>query len=1083
MSRRLGDIRIILIKRRLLSKCSVLFLLTILSVQTSFAQLTIINKAEDNYRAVHWGIDEGLGKERWHNAILKDVNGFLWIGSNYGELSRFDGSSFKRYDPDKNKPGAIATNNCLAFVEDSLHNIWIGRFQGLSRYDIKADTFTNFSSRITSGTSDEHITPFWATSNEIFCIEGGTWITTYNVHSFARKKLLKIAETDKVNIGFPAAYAIFDSASKSIWMLKYDEEGLVQLSLSTGRVTQHSRVVETKKPHSYVHKGAEAMCYDRRRNCIWINSHDGLIRFTLNDRQFHHIDPLNQLENLKEYERYVGIDIDPQGRIWFATAPKGIIIYDPSSQSVMQPFFDSTLQNKVTDGNLKIYCDRDGIIWTSYWSVNGIYQLVPFSPSVHRYTANALKPDSLSSLVIYTMMGGEHGSLWIGTPNEGLNIFNPETETFRVLREKDLPGIKSKGIVPMVIDTLRKISWLNAGPPDRVYEMDMQTRKCKPVIFKDTANRVLPPINIISNMARSFKNGFVFLDAGYGIFEVNNDSPVARLVITQYQTIFRMTIGEGRKLFLRTTPDHGVTYYYANGKWIKTPHLLDSLEWSDIFFDKTDETYWVGVHKELRHYDKGFHKIRSYTDEEGLIGDPLSIIADGRGNIWFNNDRKVIAILNIKTGIISTLSEQDGYQKQSFDWTSPKATEAGGNLYFAGNFLAHEKIGLDRIRPEKFVQSPPSFVYLNSLKINQHDFPLSTGVNNLQELSLRYFENKISLETGIINYYSRGKSHIRYKLEVKGKNAEWEYAPAYYTIRYEDLPPGKYKLVIQASSAANEFNGPEKILSINIAPAFWNTWWFRITVAIFVIILIYAFMRWRIQRRFRLQLEQSEKERQLAELKQKATELEMQALRAQMNPHFIFNSLNSINRFILQNNKTQASEYLTKFSKLVRLILQNSQVSLIPLESELESLELYLNLEAVRFNYHFDYKISVPKDLDISALQVPPLILQPYVENAIWHGLMHKEEKGQLDVEVSEEDDHLYFKITDNGVGREKAAALASKSATKHKSMGLRITAHRIAIIQKSQALESPVTINDLVNADGSAAGTEVTIKMPLIYD
>ena len=209
----------------------------------------------------------------------------------------------------------------------------------------------------------------------------------------------------------------------------------------------------------------------------------------------------------------------------------------------------------------------------------------------------------------------------------------------------------------------------------------------------------------------------------------------------------------------------------------------------------------------------------------------------------------------------------------------------------------------------------------------------------------------------------------------------------------------------------------------------------------------------------------------------------MQALRAQMNPHFIFNSLNSINRFILQNNKVQASEYLTKFSKLVRMILQNSQVSLITLETELESLELYLNLEALRLNYHFDYNISVPKNLDISALQVPPLILQPYVENAIWHGLMHKEEKGQLDVEVSEENDHLLFKITDNGIGRVKAAELASKSATKHKSMGLRITAHRIAIVQNSQTLTSPVTVKDLVNPDGTAAGTEVIIKMPVLYD
>ena len=229
--------------------------------------------------------------------------------------------------------------------------------------------------------------------------------------------------------------------------------------------------------------------------------------------------------------------------------------------------------------------------------------------------------------------------------------------------------------------------------------------------------------------------------------------------------------------------------------------------------------------------------------------------------------------------------------------------------------------------------------------------------------------------------------------------------------------------------------------------------------------------------------EAAKMQRENTTLKQKSSELEMQVLRAQMNPHFIFNSLNSINRFILQNNKEQASEYLTKFSKLVRMILQNSQASLITLESELEALNLYLEMEALRFNYHFTYKISVPKDLDIEVLKVPPLILQPYVENAVWHGLMHKEEKGQLDIEVSEGGEHLYFKITDNGIGRKKAAEIESKSATQHKSMGMRITADRIAMMQHSNGEESPVTINDLVQTDGIAAGTEVIVKMPILYD
>ena len=233
----------------------------------------------------------------------------------------------------------------------------------------------------------------------------------------------------------------------------------------------------------------------------------------------------------------------------------------------------------------------------------------------------------------------------------------------------------------------------------------------------------------------------------------------------------------------------------------------------------------------------------------------------------------------------------------------------------------------------------------------------------------------------------------------------------------------------------------------------------------------------------REQLENRKKEQLVAELLQQKTELEMQVLRSQMNPHFIFNSLSSINRFILQNNKTQASEYLTKFSKLMRLILENSQAPLISMESELESLKLYLDLEALRFNYRFGYKISVAPEIDVSMLKVPPLILQPYVENAIWHGLMHKEEKGQLDIEISREEDHLFIKITDDGVGRKQSASFGSKSATLHKPMGLRITADRIAMLERSFIKESSVTINDLVQPDGKPAGTEVTLKIPAIYD
>lgn len=229
-----------------------------------------------------------------------------------------------------------------------------------------------------------------------------------------------------------------------------------------------------------------------------------------------------------------------------------------------------------------------------------------------------------------------------------------------------------------------------------------------------------------------------------------------------------------------------------------------------------------------------------------------------------------------------------------------------------------------------------------------------------------------------------------------------------------------------------------------------------------------------------LKMQTFENARTKAEFQQQATELEMQALRAQMNPHFIFNSLNSINRFILQNNSEQASEYLIKFSRLIRLILQNAQVSMISLESELESLKLYLELEALRLENRFEYKIILPADLDIFAIRVPPLIIQPYAENAIWHGLTHKEDKGHLEINVSEENGYLFFKIIDDGIGRNKAALINNPYDIRKKSLGSKITADRIAMMQ-GRGLG--VTINDLVSPEGNAIGTEVIIKISVNYD
>jgi LytS/YehU family sensor histidine kinase len=184
----------------------------------------------------------------------------------------------------------------------------------------------------------------------------------------------------------------------------------------------------------------------------------------------------------------------------------------------------------------------------------------------------------------------------------------------------------------------------------------------------------------------------------------------------------------------------------------------------------------------------------------------------------------------------------------------------------------------------------------------------------------------------------------------------------------------------------------------------------------------------------------------LANLRHKTGELEMQALRAQMNPHFIFNCLSSINHFILKNESEMASDYLTKFSRLIRMVLNNSKNPLINLEEELEMLRLYMDLERLRFNNTFDYSINFYNHFDISSIFIPPLLLQPFAENAIWHGLMNKKEQGLMEVAFELDNGMLNCYIIDNGIGRKNAETLKSKSAEKQKSMGMQITAERLAL-------------------------------------
>lgn len=224
---------------------------------------------------------------------------------------------------------------------------------------------------------------------------------------------------------------------------------------------------------------------------------------------------------------------------------------------------------------------------------------------------------------------------------------------------------------------------------------------------------------------------------------------------------------------------------------------------------------------------------------------------------------------------------------------------------------------------------------------------------------------------------------------------------------------------------------------------------------------------------------QTEKKRELSSFKQNIAETKMQALRAQMNPHFLFNSLNSIENFIMKNEKRAASDYLNKFSTLIRMILESSRVEKVPFAQDFEAIKLYVELEQLRFNHKFQFTTFVSDVVLNDDYSVPPLLIQPFVENAIIHGLSHSEnDQLELKINVTTEDDFIIYEIEDNGIGRVQSGKYKLNRGSSHESLGLKVTMERIAILNLQNKQKASLVIKDMYHPSGEPSGTYVRLKL-----
>jgi ligand-binding sensor domain-containing protein len=1001
-------------------------------------------------------VQQGL-KTNWIYPIIQDKAGNLWISCVEGGVSKYDGKSFTNYTMAQ----GLSSDIVLSLLQDNEGNLWLGTLHGgLNKFDGKS--FSHYT--INHG------------FNSIPCMlqdrKGNIWLgTDEGVCKYDRKTFTHYTVAQGLINNH--VHSIAEDSEGAIWL--GTEGGVSKFDNKCFRNYTTAQGLSNGKVNFLLKDGKD----------LWISIEKrGVMRF--DGRQFEHYSTEQGLSSNKVN----CISKDQLGNVWFGTDDRGVIKFDGAS------FIIFTTEQGLNNNNVhSIIEDKTGNLWISTNDGLSKYYGKQFT---HLNSSMGFSPGVYFSLTI-----DKAGNLWGGIHGGGVNRFDGKSITHYTTEQ----GLGSNNVMCFLEDSNNL--WIGTKPGG--------VTKYDGTSFIQLEN-FQPDVAVFSMLKDRKGNIWFGTNEGLEKYDGKNFMHFGVAQGLSWKSICSICEDKNGNLWLGTEYDSMVnklelpaaeTGRYAFTHYNINPGLVSSI--NCIKEDKENNLWFGTSNAGVVKFDR--KTFTRYTTAQGLSNNSVnSIVEDNDENIWFltynglckmrkqrgNKERGKIS--GQTTGALFTnYLDADGFLGVGGHYNS-LILERKRNIWAgAENRITcyhPERDAPDTIPPQIHLSGISLFgENMNWLNLEKkkdtaiilsngvpiHDFKfgeLSNWYNVPQDLDLLYNNNYLTFQ--FVGIDINKPRHVRYQYILEGLDDNWSSVTENSYATYNNLPHGSYTFKVKAVNSdgywSNELSYP-----FNIRPPWWKTWWFRITIGLLLITTIYVLLRWRVHQKFRYQLERSEKEKQLAELQQQKSELEMQALRAQMNPHFIFNSLNSINMFILENNKLQASEYLSKFSRLVRLILQNSQEAFIPLENELEALRLYLQLESLRFQNKFEYQILVNDDLDANGLKVPPLIIQPYAENAIWHGLMHKKEKGHLEVAVYLENESLFYRITDDGIGRKNAAEIKSKSTSTHKSMGMRITTDRLATLQLKN--ETSLTITDLVLADGKPGGTEVLIRIPAYYD
>lgn len=1006
---------------------NVLFLLFLLFTPTVFWG--------QSYHFRNYTVKDGIAQSQVY-ALLQDSRGYLWMGTRGGGLTRFDGITFTTFT-EKN---GLGNNYINCIREDPEGNLWIGTNNGISRYN--GLTFESFKFSDSEG-KFQILSIVWDTKGKMF-LSGNKGVFTFDGKQF--KSLNEQLELENLTVNT----LLFDKEDR---LYVGYSKGLFRYTLNNNRWKKQNFGDENR----YMRNAITTLTEDKAGH-LWIGTYgDGM--YCYNGNQFFRIDLKHELYK----QTVLDIYIDHNQDLWIGTLTSGVAHYSKAGKSFS--WFGE--REGLSNNHVRSICQDNS---NSYWFGTS-------GGGVANYAGNQFtgydEKSGLKTNFIYSVFRDSKNRLWIGNGQKGVTL--KENNTFVIF--DGLNGFADVKVKAMAEDFQGNLYFGTDG--QGVFRYDGETFEG----LKEFSRSYIRSIQVDN------QGNLWVATAGLGILKWNGELQKRFLVADGLlqNRITCLHIDKMNRIWYGSE-ENGIGYIFndvPSKNYIQEKNGLSSNAIRCLSED-ANGTIWAGTAGagiNRISFNGNKHQIRIYGIKDGLTSSNVYLISnDDSGNcivgtetgidfIEFQTDNTVKDIRHF--GKSEGFTGIETCQNASFkdnDGTFWFGTINGLFHYNPANLYRNNHEPITQIRDIKLFYIPLSQTnYKDKIK----------PWNKIEQLLLPHDQNHISFDFFAINFSN--PEAVRYQWKLVGFDENWSPPSKEHSIVYSNLNPGKYTFLLKASNEDEVWNKQPIAFSFEIELPFWKTWWF-LTLEIGLIgLILFLLFRWRIN----LVRNKSREREEKISMEKELMELEQKALRLQMNPHFIFNALNSIQSQIGTGNEQEARYYLAKFSRLMRQILSNSRNTFITLEEEVSTLENYLLIEKFCNGDRFDYTIQVDESLEKDFILIPPMLLQPFVENAIKHGFKfppNEPRNGQIKVTFRSVEEHLICEVKDNGIGRKKAAENNAKSMESyHESTALKVTNERLELLKKENTT-AQLEIIDLYTDEQEAFGTLVRLTIPIMH-